>query len=118
MGWNRISILLGTVRLAIVYFMWRLTGTGGSILVDALGDGRETVRSVAGILLARAGSQARPLLESAMAERRHLTIVLTILADLGDQTLEGPIRRFRDDPDPQVAEAAKQALRVLARQSG
>lgn len=118
MGWNQISILLGTVRLAFVYFMWRLTGVGGSILVNALGDGRETVRTVAGILLARAGRQARPLLESAMAERRHLTVVLTILADLGDQALEGPIRRFRDDPDPQVAEAAKQALRLLARQSG
>ena len=53
-----------------------------------------------------------------MAERRHLTIVLTILADLGDKALGGPIRRFRDDPDPQVTEAAKQALRVLAHQSG
>ena len=56
MGWNRISILPER-------FVWPSStpvapnGNRRSILVDALGDGRETVRSVAGILLARAGSK-------------------------------------------------------------
>jgi hypothetical protein len=119
MIWKQMSVLLGTMRIAAVYSVWRLTGfrVGGSVLINALGDGRETVRTVAGMLLAQAGRRAKPLLERAMTERRHLTVVLTILADLGDRAVEGAIRRFRDDPDPQVAEAANQALRVLARQS-
>jgi hypothetical protein len=118
MGWRQLSVLLGTMRLAVVYGLWRLAGLGGNLLINALGDRRETVRTIAGMLLARAGPTAKPLLEQAMAERYYLPIVLTILADIGDRGMEVEIRRFRDDPDPQVAEAAKQALRVLARQSG
>ncbi len=57
-----------------------------------------------------------PLLEEALRRRENLPIVLTILADIGDTRVESEIRRFSGHEDPQVAEAAKQALRVLATQ--
>jgi hypothetical protein len=59
---------------------------------------------------------AEPLLEEALRKRENLPIVLTILADLGDKRVESEIRRFSGHEDPLVAEAAKQALRVLAMQ--
>ena len=41
-------------------------------------------------------------------------MVLSILADIGDQRFEGELQQFTQDRDPKVARAAKDALRVLA----
>ena len=41
-------------------------------------------------------------------------MTLSLLADLGDGMVEKEIRPFSTDQDPKVAEAARQALRVLA----
>lgn len=95
---------------------WRLTGASrlGRMLIRALSSGNENVRNIAGILLVRAGKRAEPLLQEALHRRENLPITLTLLADLGDRVVEKEIQPFSTDRDPKVAEAARQALRVLA----
>ena len=43
-------------------------------------------------------------------------MVLSILASIGDKKFEPKLREFSQDRDPQVAQAARDALRVLAAQ--
>jgi hypothetical protein len=43
-------------------------------------------------------------------------MVLLIAGDIGAVGLEGELRRFTADPDPQVAKAARDALRILTAQ--
>ncbi len=40
-------------------------------------------------------------------------MTLWLLADLGDRMVDKEIQPFSSDQDPKVAEAARQALRVL-----
>jgi hypothetical protein len=66
------------------------------------------------ILIVRAGKTAEPLLQDALHRRENLPLTLSLLADLGDRMVEKEIQPFSSDQDPNVAEAARQALRVLA----
>jgi len=45
--------------------------------------------------------------------RENLPMTLWLLADLGDRMVDKEIQPFSSDQDPKVAEAARQALRVL-----
>jgi hypothetical protein len=103
------------VRLYLDRTLWRATGLrwAGRALVRALGSPDEGVRALAGMFLVQAGRRSEPLLAEAVARRENLPVVLTILGDLGDPRFAPELRRFRDDPDPEVAQAAEQALRVL-----
>jgi HEAT repeat protein len=94
---------------------WKLCGiqAAGRPLVRSLGSPDEDVRTIAGMLLVKAGRSAEPLLEEALERRENLPMVLSVLADIGDPTSEPQIERFRLDPDPEVAKAAAQALRQL-----
>jgi hypothetical protein len=98
------------------YGLWRVTGIQalGRVIVAALGSQNENIRSIAGIFLVKARRQSEPLVEQALRHHKHLPIVLTILADIGDRRMEDEIRELSADRDPKIAEAAKQALRVLA----
>ena len=95
--------------------VWRATGwqAAGRPLVHALGSPDEDVRSIAGVLLAKAGKNAEPLLREALARRENLPMVLTLLADVGSPDLEPEIRPFSMDRNPEVAHAANEALRAL-----
>ncbi len=95
--------------------LWRLTHQGslGQRLIEALGEPDENVRSVAGIMLAKGGAAAIPVLYWALAERKNLPEVLLLLGDVGDATVETEIARFASDADARIARAAKDALRVL-----
>lgn len=97
------------------YALWRGTGLrpAGRVLVRALGSDDENLRTLAGILLVRAGRRSAPLLQAALDNREHLPIVLTIVGSLGDRRLEPLLRRFAEDTDRSVADSARQALRVL-----
>ena len=95
--------------------VWRATGLrlAGRALVRALGSQDENVRTIAGIFLVRAGKKSRPLLLEALNKRENLPVVLTIIGSIGDRQLEAQVRRFINDADPDVADAARDALRLL-----
>jgi hypothetical protein len=95
--------------------LWRVTRQAslGQRLIDALGEQDENVRSIAGIMLAKSGVSALPLLHRALAERRNLPEVLALLGDVGDSSVEEDVARFTTDDDERIARAARDALRVL-----
>lgn len=88
----------------------------GRVIEKALGSENENLCAIAAMLLVKAGRRSEPVLEEALRMRQHLPTVLTILADIGDKRMESEIRRFSGHDDPRIAEAARQALRVLAMQ--
>ena len=96
--------------------VWRTLGStaAGRALLGGLGSPDEDVRTLAGMLLVRSGKRAEPLLEEALDKRLHLPVVLTILGDLGDPAAAPRLRQFSDDPDIEVARAAREALATLA----
>ena len=65
------------------------------------------------MFLVKAGKSAEPLLAEALAQRKNIPMVLSILADIGDPAVEPQIRVFSSDEDPEVSRAAKEALRIL-----
>lgn len=87
--------------------------SAGRALVRALGSEDEDLRAVAGAFLVQTPKEAAPLLREALPNRQTLPMVLTVLGDLGDPQVEPELREFVDDPDPKVAQAAREALRVL-----
>lgn len=85
----------------------------GRTLVRSLGSDDENVRTIAGMSLVQSGRRAEPLLEEALERRESLPLVLSILGDIGDPECEAVLVRFTDDPDPETARAAREALRTL-----
>ena len=83
-------------------------------MVRALGSPDDTERVVAGMFLVRAGAKAEPFLEEALRRRENLPMVLSILGDIGDRKFQPELEEFSADGDPKVAQAARDALRVLA----
>ena len=107
---------LDLARLYALKTVWATTRlrSAGRGLVDALGSPDDGVRTVAGMLLVQAGKRVEPLLEEAIRQRRHLPMVLLIAGDVGATRLEPDVRRLTSDADPDVAKAARDALRLLA----
>jgi hypothetical protein len=105
-------------RLYALKALWSGTGlrSAGRALVEALGSEDDGVRTVAGMLLVQSGKRAEPLVAEALRRRQHLPMVLVIAGDIGAVALAGELRRFAADPDPRVARAAQDALRILAAQ--
>jgi hypothetical protein len=103
-------------RLFALKSLWNAAGLrmAGRALIDALGSQDDDVRTLAGMFLVQSGKRAEPLIAEAIARREHLPIVLVIASDIGASALEPELRRFTTDPDPNVARAAHDALRILA----
>lgn len=95
--------------------MFKATGApaAGRALVRALESRDETARTLAGMFLVKNGAKSIPYLREALAERRSLSMVLQILADIGDPAVEADLERFTSDLDPDVARAAHDALETL-----
>lgn len=95
--------------------VWKLFGTRGSgqRLIEGLSSPNENVRTLAGMFLVQSGRKAIPLLEHELENRRNMPLVLTILGDIGAVESEGQLRRHLDDPEPEAAKAANEALRAL-----
>lgn len=112
--------LPAVLRLLAQNAAWRLTGlqSAGRAVVRALSSEDPTVRTTAGMLLVRAGHRAKPFLREALAARHALPMAVIILADIGDQESRPTLSALTLDPDAAVAEAARQALRVLDAQIG
>ena len=111
---------LQLARLYAWKSIWNATGLrcAGRNLLTALGSGDESVRSVAAMFLVQSGRRAEPLLAEAIRRREHLPTVLVIAGDLGAASLAGELKRFTSDPDPEIAKAARDGLRILAAQQG
>jgi hypothetical protein len=109
---------LQVARLYALKLVWNATRLrpAGRALLEALGSADEGVRTVAGMLLVQSGKRAEPLIEDAIRRGQHLPMVLLIAGDIGAVRLEPALRRFARDPDPQVAKAAQDGLRILAAQ--
>src|SRR5712672_3226768 len=110
--------VFAAIGLFICAAAWRATRVQslGRLIVKTLGSRNDNLCHIAGILLVRAGRMAEPVLEEALHKRENLPTVLMILADIGDKRVESEIQGFSAHEDPRVAEAARQALRVLAMQ--
>ena len=108
-------VLARAVGLFVFYAVWRVTGLRGAglVLVRSLGSQDETTRTIAGILLVRAGKKSEPLLKEALEKRENLPVVLTVIGSLGDSNLEPEVRQFSLDADPDVAKAARDALQLI-----
>lgn len=106
-------------RLFVSRAFWGLTGidAAGRVLVDALDAEDEDVRSIAGILLTRAGRRAEPLLEEALARGEHVPMVLSVLGSIGDPEIVPDLRPFARSDDPDVARAAREAIRCRSSDS-
>lgn len=87
--------------------------SAGRALVVALGEGDENLRTIAGMMLVKAGRRSVPLLQDALAKRQSLPMAIAVLGDLGDPSCETALRAFASDPDPRIAAAARDALRAL-----
>jgi len=100
----------------VAQILWRRTGlrAAGRFLVRSLGAPNESVRAIAGMALVKAGRRSEPLLEEALNRREALPMTLAVLADLGDQKYEEEFRQYAQDSDPQIARAARNALRALS----
>ena len=108
-------LLLGALRLYVYRALWYWLGitSAGRVLVKALGSPDENIRSIAGILLVKSGKQGEPLLQEALSRRENLPTVLTVLGSIGDPALIPQLRQFTNDPNSDVAKAAREALKVV-----
>ena len=111
---------LALARLYALQSVWRATGfqSAGRALVDALASRDDAVRTIAGMLLVRAGRRAEPLIAEAIRRRRSLPLVLVIAGDIGAASLEPELERLAADTDRDVARAARDGLRIMAAQRG
>lgn len=85
----------------------------GRALIRNLPSRDENVRMLAGMFLVQCGRRSLPLLREALARGEDVPAILTMLADIGDPSSEPAIRARLNDPDPEIARAAADALRVL-----
>lgn len=108
-------LLARATWIFLSYLVWRVTSVraAGRVLIRSLGSKDETIRTLAGMLLVRGGSKATPLLHEAIENRESLTVVLPIIASIGDRQFEPVLRRLAHDPDDNVAKAARDALRLI-----
>lgn len=104
-----------TLRLFASRALWGATRhrVMGRPLVDALGSKDEDERMIAGILLTKAGRRAEPLLEEALKDGRHRPAVIAVLGSIGDPAMVPELRPFERSKDPEVASAARNAIRVI-----
>jgi HEAT repeat protein len=108
-------LLLGATRLFIYRALWHGLGltSAGRALVKALDSHDENIRNIAATLLAKSGKRAEALLQEALNRRENLPIVITVLGSIGDRGLIPQLRQFTDDQNPDVAKAAREALKVI-----
>jgi HEAT repeat protein len=113
---------MGPVQAARLFALkgaWHALGSraAGRALVRALASPDEGVRAVAGMFLAQAGKKAEPLVEEAIRKRVNLPITLIIAGDIGAARLKPEMERLTSDPDPDIAKAARDGLRILTAQN-
>lgn len=107
--------LMSAAGLFLANAAWRATGANwaGRTLISALGWKDEDLVNIAGILLAKSGDRAEPLLLNALERKENLEIVLPLLGDVCRPEHAGALGPLQFDPDQSIARAARDALQVL-----
>ena len=85
----------------------------GRALIRNLRAPDENVRTLAGMFLVQCGRRSLPLLREALGRGEDVPTILTMLADIGDPSVEPEIRARLGHPDPEIARAASDALKIL-----
>jgi hypothetical protein len=104
--------------------IWLLTGAAaaGRALTRAVTDGGEDERTLAGMLLVRAGDRSVPVVTEAILSGRGSTALIDVLASIGSQAARDALvrvsRAAAPAVDPVVAAAAAEALRTLDQVQG
>jgi hypothetical protein len=104
--------------------IWLLTGAAaaGRALTRAVTDGGEDERTLAGMLLVRAGDRSVPVVTEAILSGRGSTALIDVLASIGSQAARDALvrvsRAAAPAVDPVVAAAAAEALRTLYQVQG
>ncbi|MDH5506728.1 MAG: hypothetical protein OEZ02_05870 [Anaerolineae bacterium] len=98
---------------------WRATGfrPAGRPLLNNINSPDENLKTIAGMFLVQAGKKAEPLLREALQTSQNLPMLLTIIGDIGAQQFAPDAESLRDSSDPHVAEAARYALKAIARRN-
>ncbi|MDN5858221.1 MAG: hypothetical protein L0H84_06310 [Pseudonocardia sp.] len=98
---------------------WRLTGLGGAGagLVTAVATGGETERTLAGMLLTRAGDRSVPVVATAMMAGRAPAELAAVLAGIDTPAARAALTRAaeasRGEVSPETRDAAEAAVRTL-----
>ena len=82
-------------------------------MIEALDSPDENLRMISGTLLARGGSRNLPLLCQAIGKQQNLPMLLTLIEDIGEADEVPLLERYVTDERINVANAAREALRVL-----
>jgi len=82
-------------------------------LIEGLDSPDENLRMISGTLLSRAGSRIIPMLRGAIKRQQNLPMILTIIGDVGGLEQASLLEQYMMDERPDVARAARDALRVL-----
>jgi hypothetical protein len=115
---------IASAWLLAVGVVWLLTGAAaaGRALTRAITDCDESERTLAGMLLVRAGDRAVPVVTEAILSGRGSTALIDVLASIGSPAAHDALvhvsRAAAPAVDPVVAAAAAQALRTLDQVQG
>lgn len=115
---------IASAWLLAVGAVWLLTGAAaaGRALTRAITDGGEDERTLAGMLLVRAGDRSVPVVTEAILSGRGSTALIDVLASIGSQAARDALvrvsRAAAPAVDPAVAAAAAEALRTLDQVQG
>lgn len=107
--------LVKAAHLFVSQAVWNVTGlnAAGRTLVRALDSDDENLRTIAGMFLVQAGQRAEPLLEEALHKGQSLPMVIDVLGSIGAPKVVAALRPFLDNPNSEIAQAARDAIRVI-----
>jgi len=115
---------MASARILVVGVIWLLTGAAaaGRALTRAITDGGENERTLAGMLLVRAGDRSVPVVTEAILSGRGSPALIEVLASIGSEAARDALvrvsRAAAPAVDPAVAAAAAEALRTLDQVQG
>lgn len=108
-----------SAKLLAVGAAWRLTGVSaaGDALVAAVTTGGETERTLAGMLLVKAGDRSVPVVTDAIMTGPEPADLVDVLVSIGTDDARAALLRVSQAPPPAVRpatrNAAAEALRTL-----
>lgn len=102
-------------RLLGLGALWKFAGhrPSGAALVNALDSDDDDIRTIAASSLLWAGQRSEHLIREALEDGQERANLVYVLASFANPDLSSIFEKLLGDPDPDVAQAAKDALRQL-----